>query len=82
MKAQRSSKKGLSLWTVVEALGLLLGDGLLFDGHDLKTGLVDFGQNGPGETLADRVRLDDAEGALRHESVLLDGEIFLSALPL
>jgi hypothetical protein len=50
---------------------------LLFDGHNLKAGLVDFGQNGPGETLADCVRLDDAEGALRHESVLLDGGFFV-----
>ena len=48
----------------IEALGLRLRDGLLLDGHDLEAGLLDLGQNGPGKALADRVRLDDAEGAL------------------
>jgi hypothetical protein len=57
----------------IKALGLLFGNRLLLDSYDLKVGTLDLGQNGPGETLADRVRLDDAEGALRHEIVLLRG---------
>ena len=50
----------------IEALGLRFGDGLLLDGDDLEAGLFDFGENGSGVAFADCVRLDDAEGALRH----------------
>jgi hypothetical protein len=49
---------------------------LSLDGHNLKAGLLNLGQNGPGETFADRVRLDDAEGALRHGIFLLRGFLF------
>jgi hypothetical protein len=45
---------------------MLFGDGLLFDSHDPEAGLRDFCQNGSGIAFADRVGLDDAEGALRH----------------
>jgi hypothetical protein len=50
----------------VETLGLFFRDGLLFDGNDLKSGSLDLGQYCPSVAFADRVRLDDAEGALRH----------------
>ena len=73
MKVAKPVEERLAGVDGIKALGLLLGDGLLLDGDDLKAGLVDLGQNGSGEAFADRVRLDDAEGALRHVVLLLEG---------
>jgi hypothetical protein len=50
----------------IEAFGLSGGDRLPLDGHDPKVSALDLRDNGSGETFADRVRLDDAEGALCH----------------
>ena len=66
MKSVSEPKKGRCAVDVVEALGLRLGDGELLDGDDLEAGFVDFGEDGAGVALADRVWLDDAEGALGH----------------
>jgi hypothetical protein len=56
---------------VIETFGLLFGEGNLFDGNDLKAGLVNFGEDGCGVAIFDRVRLDDAEGALGHLNLLI-----------
>ena len=72
MKVAELVEEGLRCMDGIEALGLRLGDGLLLDGHNLESGLVDLGEDGAGVALADRVGLDDAEGALRHVILLLD----------
>src|SRR6185437_16532166 len=49
---------------VIETLGLLPGETDLLDGDNLESCPLDLGENGSRIALADRVRLDDAEGAL------------------
>ena len=49
---------------VVEAFGLGLGEGDLFDGDELEAGLRDFGEDGGGVAVLYGVGLDDAESAL------------------
>jgi hypothetical protein len=49
---------------VVEAFGLLLGETDLLDGDNLESCPLDLGEYSRRMALADRVRLDDAEGAL------------------
>ena len=48
----------------IEALGLRLGEKHFLDGDDFEAGLIDFGKHCGRVALADRVGLDDAEGAL------------------
>ncbi len=55
---------------MVEALRLILSERNLLDGDDLKSGLFDLRENGAGKAFADRVRLDNAKGALGHKHLL------------
>ena len=48
----------------IKTLRLGLGNRLLLDGNNLETGYLNLRQNSGGKAFADRVRLDDAEGAL------------------
>ena len=53
---------------MVETFGLLHAERQLLDGDNLESGLFDLRENDAGMSIADRVRLDDAEGALRHDA--------------
>ncbi len=66
IKVVSESKKGRLRVHGVEALGLRLGEKHLLDGDDFEARLFDFRKNRGRVALADRVGLDDAEGAL-HE---------------